>query len=265
MGRTVLFVVGLWGVFAFTESHPGRSGASAQDKSPANLPETPGQDAEALPPLLQADPKSKVTPLSRNGTLFLEVLPGDKARRVHVVAEVCMLQGPLECLLCKKGTKEHESIVRTEMDAYLIHAALIAAGAKPGTPVQFVNPKTLEADYKPATGDKIKVTVHYSKGGKIHTHPAQEWIWNFKAKQAMEYDWVFAGSRFIKDPDRPNDPPYYTANSGEIISISNSPDATLDLPVEISKDDAQLSYEVKTDRVPPLLSKVWLILEPHKN
>src|SRR5262249_3830711 len=85
--------------------------ASAQDKAPAVLPETPGKDAEALPAMLKADPNSKVTALSKNGTLFLEVLPDNKGRRVHVAAEVCMLQGQLECFLCKKGTKEHEAIV----------------------------------------------------------------------------------------------------------------------------------------------------------
>ena len=236
--------------------------AQPGEKSAASLPDQPGKDAEPLPPLLKADPNSKVTPMSPNNQLFLEVLPDNKGRRIHIATEICMLQGPLECLLCKKGTKEHESIVRTDTDAKFIHAALLLANAKVGTPVQFVDPKTFEAAYKPATGDKIKVTAHYRKGGKLHTHPAQEWVWNFKDKKQMNHEWVFAGSRFIKDPDRPNDPPYYTANSGEIISISNSPDATLDLPVEISKDDAQLSYEVKTDRVPPLLSKVWLILEP---
>jgi len=36
----------------------------------------------------------------------------------------------------------------------------------------------------------------------------------------------------------------------------------LDLPIEIGKDDATLNYEAKTDRIPPLFSKVWLILEP---
>lgn len=237
--------------------------ASAQppEKQPAVLPEQPGKDAEPLPPIPKADPKSDVKPLLPNNALFLETLPDGK-RRVLIAAEVCMREGPLECLLCKKNTKEHEAIVRTDTDAYLVHAALLAAGAKPGTPVQFVNPKTFEVDYKPATGAKVKVLVHYRKGGQLHTHPAQEWVWNFKTKKLMDHEWVFSGSRLIRDPDRPKDPPYYTANSGEIVSISNSPDAMLDLPVEITKDDAQLSFEVKTDRVPPLLSKVWLILEP---
>ena len=73
---------------------------------------------------------------------------------------------------------------------------------------------------------------------------------------------MFAGSQFLKDTDNPNAKPFYGANSGEVISVSNFPYSMLDLPMEISKDDATLNYEVKTDRVPPLFSKVWLILEP---
>jgi hypothetical protein len=36
----------------------------------------------------------------------------------------------------------------------------------------------------------------------------------------------------------------------------------LEMPVEISKDDAFLTYEARTEKIPPLFSKVWLILEP---
>jgi len=67
-----------------------------------------------------------------------------------------------------------------------------------------------------------------------------------------------------KDPDRPNEPPYYRANGGDIISISNFPYSMLEIPVDISKDDANLTFEAKTDRLPPLLSKVWVILEPQQ-
>ena len=94
------------------------------------------------------------------------------------------------------------------------------------------------------------------------THPAQEWIWDAKKKAALPFHWVFAGSILIKDPD--NGREFYGANSGDIISISNFPYSMLEIPAEISKDDAQLTYEVKTDKVPPILSKVWVILEPQK-
>lgn len=233
-----------------------------KEKAPAEVPDKPGKDAEPLPPIPKADPKSDIKPLQPNNALLLETLPDGKGRRVLIASEVCLREGPLECFLCKKNTKEHEAILRTDIDAYLIHAALLVAGATPGQPVQFVNPKTLEEEYKPATGSKVKVLVNYRRGGQLHTHPAQDWVWNFKAKKVMDHTWIFAGSRLVSDPDKPKSPPYYTANSGEIISISNSPDATLDLPVAVTRDDSELSFEARTVEIPPMLSKVWVILEP---
>jgi hypothetical protein len=174
---------------------------------------------------------------------------------------VCLREGPLEQFLCKKGTKEHEAVVRADMDAEYIHEALILIGAKPGAPTQFVNPKTEMAEYKPATGSKVNVGVHYRHKDKLHTHPAQDWIWDTKKKASMHHGWVFAGSVFIKDPDNPNAKPHYGANAGDIFSISNFPYSTLEIPAPISKDEAQLTYEAKTDRIPPIGSKVWVLLE----
>lgn len=231
-------------------------------------PEQPGKDAEPLPDPPKLTPGSEHKPLSADKTLLLELVPDSvdptkkKATRVLVAADVCLRQGPLEVLLCKTNTKEHEAILRTSIDARLIHAALIAVGGKPGSPVQFINPKTDAPEYKPATGSPIAVTVVYRKGGKVHSHSAQEWILSRKTNKPMEHQWVFAGSRFMKNPDRPNDPDFYTANSGEVIAISNFTDSMLDLPVEISRDDATLSFVALTDRIPPLLSKVWVVLEP---
>ena len=74
------------------------------------------------------------------------------------------------------------------------------------------------------------------------------------------HPWVFAGSMIITDPD--NGKKFYGANSGDIISISNFPFSMLEIPVEISKDEAQLTYEAKTEKIPAIGSKVWLILEP---
>jgi hypothetical protein len=225
------------------------------------VPDDIARNAEPLPELPKADPKSEVKPLLPDKTLYLETLP-DQSRRVLLAAEVCLREGPLEVFLCRTNTKEHEAVVRTAVDARLVHAALLAAGAKPGSPVQFVNPKTGEEEYRPASGDEIRVLVHYRKDGKLHTHPAQEWVLDLKTKKPMGHRWVFAGSRFVKNPDRPDDPPYYTANNGEVISISNFVDSMLDLPVSVSQDNAELNFNARTEKIPPLLSKVWVILEP---
>ena len=220
------------------------------------------KDAEPLPAFPKADPKSTLIENPAKKGLVLEVLPDKKTKRVGVEAEVCLVKGPLEVFACRQGTKEHESVVRINQNARDIHELLLLAGATAGKPAQFVDPKTNEPAFKPATGSKIRLTVCYTKGGKVHTHPAQEWVWNSEKKKPLEADWVFAGSILITDPDRPDTPPYYAANSGEVVAISNFPYAMLDLTIEVTKDDAQLNYEVKADKMPPLGSKVWLILEP---
>jgi hypothetical protein len=224
-------------------------------------PEKPSTEAEPLPDLPKADPKSTFKQLLPTEKLYLESLPNG-TKRVLFDAEVCLREGVLEVLLCKKNTKEHEAILRTAIDARFLHAALIAIGSKPGKPVQFVNAATGEADYKPATGGELKVSLHYRKDGKLHTHLAQEWIRDQQTKKPMAYNWVFAGSRFMKNPDRPNDPDYYTANNGEIISISNFVDSMLEIPIEVSRENASLNYLAETGKIPPQLSKVWVILEP---
>jgi hypothetical protein len=222
-------------------------------------------DAEKLPAAPKSTEKAEHKPLNKEKTLLLETITVDgkpKPVRVLFAAEVCLSKGPLEVFCTKKGTKEHESIVRIDFDARFLHAALLATGAKVGKPVQWVDPKTEKADYKPASGQVINVDVHYTLKGKTHTHAAQEWIKDGKGKTAMKHQWVFAGSRSVKNPEKPEAPEYYMANNGEVISISNFVDAMLDLPVEISSSNDDLFFMVNEEKVPPLLSKVWVILTP---
>jgi hypothetical protein len=226
-------------------------------------PELP--KGEALPEFPMAGAKNKQIPLHPDKkSIIAEAISEEgktKVIRVGIAAEVCLREGALEQFLCKKGTKEHEAIVRVDMDAEFVHLSLIAIGAKPGTPTGFIDPTTEMAKYTPATGSKVKVSVHYRRDGKLYTHPAQEWIWDIKKKAPIPHEWVFAGSVSIKNPDDPDKKPYYGANSGDIFSISNFPYSTLEFPVQISKDEAQLTYEARTEKIPPLTSKVWLLLE----
>lgn len=242
------------------------------EKPPVAPPDVPLAKTEPQPPKGEPlpdfpllDPKNKQVPLTPDKKSIIAEVAGEgdakKVVRVGIVCEVCLRQGPLEQFLCKKGTKEHEAIVSVDLDAELVHLAIIAAGGKPGTPTGFVDPKTEEAKHTPATGSKVNVLVHYTKDGKKHTHAAQEWIWDHKKKTPIPHQWVFAGSIFIKDPVNPNAKPHYGANAGDIFSISNFPYSTLEFPVPISKDEAQLTYEAKTDKIPPLTSKVWVLIE----
>ncbi len=183
-------------------------------------------------------------------------------RKVHLIAEVCLRRGILEEFLCKSITKEHESILHVDLDGRLIHAALLATGAKPGSPAKFYNPKTMEAEYTPATGTPIRISLTYYKDGQLKTAKAQEWIKDQQTKKELEVDWVFAGSRLVKAPDDPEGTEFYTANNGDFFSVSNFPDSLLDLPIKSSKDDAQRNFEAFTERIPAEGTKVIVTLEP---
>jgi hypothetical protein len=217
-------------------------------------PATPAKsDNEKKPKPVMA----KKTKLGKN--VFLEV-QGDK-RRVLINAYVCLREGALEQLLTRARTKEHEAILAADVDARLIHAALLAARAKPGSTVRYkkVGEKVVIV---PPRGTPIKVTLQYrDKKKKLVTVAAQQWVRNIKTKKHLNLDWVFAGSVFFKDPLNPKTM-LYGANSGDVICVANFDGAMLDLPISSSKDNADLSFEAYTKRIPPLRTKVTIILEP---
>ncbi|HWY87942.1 MAG TPA: YdjY domain-containing protein, partial [Gemmataceae bacterium] len=71
-----------------------------------------------------------------------------------------------------------------------------------------------------------------------------------------------AGSVMIPDPFDAAKKPFYAANDGDVICVSNFDSAMLDLPIESSADNGDLSYEAYTERIPPLETPVLVILEP---
>jgi hypothetical protein len=163
--------------------------------------------------------------------------------------------GPLEQLLCRKGTKEHESVLIADIDARDLHKALILANGEPGSPVTF------RPEYKAATGSVIRITLMYEKDGKKLSVPAQDWVRDTKSMKALAHDWVFAGSRFVPDPLDKNKPPIYLANEGDVICVSNFESALLDLPIESSKQNADVQFEAFTENIPPDGTKVAVCLE----
>jgi len=224
-------------------------GCETDDKpAPPPAPDTPKANA----------PKSvegKKTALNKTNTLFLEAFP-DGRKRVLVEAEICLREGQLELLMCKKQSKEHESILHTAAEAHLIHSALLVLKAKVGSTVRY-DPKFI-----PPSGTTIKISLQYKKKDETVTVDAKEWVRNAKTQKALDVDWVFAGSQFFQDPDDAKKPPYYLANGGDMICVSNFPDAMLDLPIDSSKNDTELNFEAWTERIPEKGTKVTVILEP---
>lgn len=178
----------------------------------------------------------------------------DPARKEVVVGgRIAIDRGPIEFFACSEGTKEHESIVATKASARLVHAALLAIGLEPGTPVSF------DPEYVAAAGPRVLVRARWTKDdGTIATIDAREWVRNTRTDAALDTDWVFAGSSFWTDPADGTE--YYQADGGDLICVSNFPTAMLDLPVESSQSNEALLFEAFADRVPPRGTAVDLVL-----
>jgi hypothetical protein len=180
----------------------------------------------------------------------------DKAGgRVVLAGTIVRREGYLEVFACLKGTKEHETIVAVQTEAKVVHAGLLFIGAEQGRPVRF------EPEYRPATGQPIEVTVHWTDAqGKRRAARAQDFVRNVRTRKPLEHPWVFAGSGFWESPDTGER--YYLAEGGELICVSNFPSALLDLPIESTDANEELLYEAFTENIPPVGTEVAVVLRP---
>ncbi len=190
--------------------------------------------------------------------VFLEV-DGD-IRTVVVSAKVVRREGFLELLLCREKTKEHEAILAAPVDARDVHSALLSAGLKPGSPVQFL------PEYKAATGNRLEIRLRFKDSlGQNHEVLAKDWIKKTMVDQALEGDWVFSGSRLVANSLDPKAPPYFLANDGDLISISNFESALMDLAIKVSSANGELSFEPWEKRIPEIGTPVAVLIRSAKN
>jgi hypothetical protein len=219
---------------------------------PESAPEPPPEKPAPPPPAdTTKPPPARKQEIAKNIVLEIQ---GNR-RRVFVEGSVCLQRGMLELLLTREKTKEHEAVISADIDAHKLHFALILAGAKEGSPVKF-QPK-----YTPATGQTIKITVEYMEKGQKKSVDGKEWVRNAANKQTLAHDWVFAGSRLVRNPLDPNKL-IYLANDGDLVCVCNFDSALLDLPIKSSKDAADLVWETNTEKIPEVGTKVTVILEP---
>jgi hypothetical protein len=103
--------------------------------------------------------------------------------------------------------------------------------------------------------------VWKDKQGERHQARAQDWVRHMQTGKPMEYPWVFAGSRFSTDTQTGRQ--FYHADwEGDLICVSNFPDAVLDVPVPSSDSNDALLFEAITERIPPVGTPVTLLLKP---
>lgn len=139
-----------------------------------------GNDRPTGKPKSATKAGDKLVPLNKAGTVLLDAA----GKRVLVQSKVVLREGVLEMLACLKQTKEHESILAVDAKAYVIHTGLLALGARPGRPVQFVKEvetpggeTKLVEEFKPPTGQEIEIYLQWKdKDGKRHRVDARQWV-----------------------------------------------------------------------------------------
>ncbi len=193
------------------------------------------------------------TRLTKDGAVWIDL----KKHTVIASGRVCLRRGPLEMFACPPRTKEYESIVAVNCPAFMIHGALLAVGAQPGSTVK-------SSPYQAAKGPIVDIFVRWlDEDGNLRRERAQEWIRHNKTGKPMDYDFVFCGSGFETDEETGQS--HYYAEGGELICVSNFPTATIDLPVRSPQDNQGLWFDAFTDKIPKLETKVQLELIPRLN
>jgi hypothetical protein len=177
-----------------------------------------------------------------------------KQRRLIVRARVALTEGALEHLLCREQTKEHESILASEAEPRRMHAGLLLTGAEPGHPVRF-QPK-----FEPPTGTPIRIELEWTEGGKARRADAKEWVKDLKTGKSLDVDWVFGGSHLFQDPETKK--MIYSADGGDVITVSNFVSAMLDLPMASSASDEAREFVANSAKIPPRGTPVTMILRP---
>ena len=148
----------------------------------------------------------------------------------------------LEMLITAPDTREHESLLVSDVKPSNLHAGLLAAGFEPGSPILYKGDSTVAA-----SGDPILVEVQVQ--GSDDWVSLIDWVVHVTDESSVkdDQDWkglVFAGSVLIDDglykADREGALVSLTAWGFEVVSPvwTVSPDASTDEPVWIADRDS---------------------------
>lgn len=146
----------------------------------------------------------------------------------------------LELLVCSPDTREHETLVVTEVTPSHLHAALLSLGLEPGRPGAFRFEGREVVGIDPA-GDRLGVLVRVQ--GRDVFEPLASWTRHGDRGVSLiedGYGFVFAGSRMVErqgrvwyDADGAGTIIGLTTFGGEVIALDEtiSPEAAIAEPV----------------------------------
>ncbi len=211
-----------------------------------------------------APPPSATSPATTPATLPAQGLPHISIDRQHrtidLEATVVLREAKwLELLACSPKSREHESILTVPARPSHIHVALLMLGLEAGSPMR----SWLEGDeakWSPPHGPKVRITILYEESGKRVEVPANEWIINQNTHEPMKGNiWLFAGSAI---GEVEGEKVYYADLNGTVVSLVNFGDDLLSRDTTMTNDDDNSTWGTRTEKIPPVGTKVTLRLTP---
>ena len=204
-------------------------------------------------------PDAGQAPQASPGVILLPHMSIDPANRQIVLqSEVCLRGGMLELLVCRAGTKEHESILTTGARPSDVHAALLVMGLRPGMPARWFQFGDEPARAIPPRGAAMAIRLRWrDPEGLAHDVAAGSWLRRVGAEETQTpEEWIFVGSDLLADDT------YWADSSGEIVSVSNFSASVIDVPFASSSANADLLFVAETEAIPPLGTAVEIVIAP---
>ncbi len=271
------------------EASPPR-GPEAPPPTPAPPPprgtEPPPPDAPRPPVPSSEPPPPQSDPALVPAAGFRELFPGVRADLAERVVEfdgfaAVFAHDPrtphvyLEQVACTRNTREHESLVVTDVRPSHIHAALLLIGLTPGHPTRWevVNNRLTAT---PPAGDRVRIELVYTdENGAEHAVEPAAWIVNAKTGEHFpaanaEHGWVFGGSRIVeRPPPTPDGEPitmYDADGAGTVIGLTSFGSEVVDWSTPISPE-AQVTppeWIIDTSVYPDLHTPIVVRIRPEK-
>ena len=197
------------------------------------------------------------------------------ATLVEVDAQVAMREGWLEQLVCKAGTREHESLLAVEASPRMIHAALLASGLTPGAPGSWLEgaPDATGAptfSLVPPRGDRVELRVKWTAEGVSREAPLCSWVRRAPTANQAPSDefpctrFVFAGSLIRPNPPSWPAGEHFVADfTGSIVGLVTFGDEVIafDEVIPDKVDIAPPLWEARTQSIPREGTPVTLTIE----
>lgn len=148
-----------------------------------------------------------------------------KNKIVSIPATVNITEGQIEYALVSTMGKLHESLLKTEVEPYHIHVAMLLLSVK-----GFDHSK-YDINEKNIGGDPLGIKLEWNENGKTSSAPLEDFIFHTPQKTTLKRgEWVYNGSRLIEGT-------FLAQRDRSIIAIKADIDALINNPISCKENE----------------------------